>query len=108
MILPASFGGFQISIPIEVSDPGAVVSPTRDTYQLGSQVIDLNPISAFAIDEFVQTMAFLFEDSAIETHNLPVAQMREETNEGVTGVAGVQELQNGSAQFGHSVTPVLL
>ena len=66
---------------------------SRDAHQLCSQVINLNPISTFAIGYLVQSMAILFKDAVFETHTLTSGTNAPRDQALKNRSSGVQKLQ---------------
>ena len=86
--LPSFQSGLDLSVPVEVPGPPIIGHVSRDAHQLCSQVVNLNPVSAFTIGYLVQSIAVQFKDAMFETHiltsgtNAPRDQV-EETRPGV-------------------------
>jgi hypothetical protein len=70
MTLPTLRSGLDLAIPIQVPGPPTFGRVARDAHQLCSQVVHLDPISAFAIGYLVHSMAVQFKDAVFETHTL--------------------------------------
>src|SRR6516225_769942 len=68
VILPSAPGRNNFFIAVQVRHGISITPPTRYADQFGSQIVDDNSESAFAIDNLIQLMPLLFESSMLKGH----------------------------------------